>query len=94
MKKSRVLRFFHNDVLFLMATTYSKLITVKKIPVKIDEESKKHHIFVNILLENPVRIFLQLGSRLLESMLFAYEFSAVLGMFKYGWKLSTESTNL
>ena len=65
-----------------------------KIAVKIDEESKKHRIFVNILLENPMRTFLQLWSRLLESMLFAYEFSAVLGMFKYGFELSTKSTNL
>ena len=36
-----------------------------KIAVKIDEESKKHRIFVNILLENPMRTFLQLWSRLL-----------------------------
>ena len=36
-----------------------------KIAVKIDEESKKHRIFVNILLENPLRTFLQLWSRLL-----------------------------
>ena len=65
-----------------------------KIAVKIDAESKKHRLFVNILVENPMRNFLQLWSRLLESMLFAYEFSAVLGMFKYDFELSTESTNL
>ena len=65
-----------------------------KIPVKIDAESKKHRIFVSILLENPMRIFLQLWNWLLESMLFAYEFSTVLGMFKYGFEPSTESTNV
>ena len=94
MKKRRVFVFFHNDVIFYYGEDRLKYNYNWKIPVKIDEESIKHHIFVNILLENPVRIFIQLGSRLLESMLFAYEFSAVLGMFKYGWKLSTESTNL
>ena len=55
-----------------------------KKAVKIDAESKKHSLFVNILLENPMRIFLQLWNGLSESMLFAWEFLAVLGMFKYG----------
>ena len=64
--------FIHGD--------YSiKPIYYTNIPVKIDEESKTHCVFVNILLENPMRTFLQLWNGLLESMLFAWEFSTVLG---------------